>query len=309
MEDMENALLTVNVVTYNHAPYIERCLDSILNQETSFGVIVRIFDDCSTDGTTEICQKYAIAYPQKIQFFCANENLGVTLNPLRSYSDITTPYYLYIEGDDFRVDKHGFQKQVEVLEQHPECGFCYANTINLERNGKWGDVYPCLPTGIYTQEYVLNHPTVTFCSKLLTRVVRTKFIAIDATAPAYYLTDITQFFELLKCAPFYFINQTYGAYVKTGNGISTGKRLFERVEYDFIILNKYNDYSSVLYNKNLMHYFIVDMNAFYAESFVKERAVAKNTIKSVSKKILYLFFPGIITEIIRKIYRFLKVSK
>lgn len=302
MED--NLLLTINVVTYNHVPYVARCLDSILNQKTTFRFIIRIFDDCSTDGTTDICRKYASAHPNKIQLFTTDKNLGVTLNPLRSYYNISTPYYLYIEGDDFRVNEYGFQKQIDVLEQHPECGFCCANTVNLENNGKKGDTYPCLPTGIYTQAYVLSHPTVTFCNNLLTRIVRTKLITIDAANPSHYLTDITQFFEILNYTPFYFINETYGVYVKTGSGISTGKRLFERVEFDFTMLNNYNSYSNNVYCKNLLHYFIVDINAFYIDT-LNAKLVRSNT-KFVCKKMLYLFLPGIIYISLMKIYQFCK---
>ena len=65
----DKVLLTVNVVTYNQALWISQCLESILAQQTNFGIVIRIFDDCSTDGTTEICQKYAEKYPEKIKFF------------------------------------------------------------------------------------------------------------------------------------------------------------------------------------------------------------------------------------------------
>ena len=89
---MKKALLTVNIITYNHVKYIEECIKSILAQKTNFKFIIRIFDDCSTDGTTEICEKYANKYPKKIQLYKADHNLGVKrgvyVNALRSYENI-----------------------------------------------------------------------------------------------------------------------------------------------------------------------------------------------------------------------------
>ena len=75
---MKNSLkLTVNVITYNHEKYIKDCLDSILMQKTDFNFIIRIFDDASTDKTQEICKLYKEKYPDKIELYFAEKNLGM----------------------------------------------------------------------------------------------------------------------------------------------------------------------------------------------------------------------------------------
>ena len=62
----KNALLTVKVLTYQHAPYLRACLDSILMQETSFDFNILIGEDDSSDGTRAICLEYAKTYPTKL---------------------------------------------------------------------------------------------------------------------------------------------------------------------------------------------------------------------------------------------------
>ena len=55
---MTDKLITIIVPAYNVEKYIGECLDSLVNQTCDkFNVI--IVNDGSTDGTAEICKRYA----------------------------------------------------------------------------------------------------------------------------------------------------------------------------------------------------------------------------------------------------------
>jgi len=54
---MKNNNFVILVTVYNAASYIKQCLDSILSQDYK-NYIVTVMDDCSTDGTSEIIEKY-----------------------------------------------------------------------------------------------------------------------------------------------------------------------------------------------------------------------------------------------------------
>ena len=318
-------LLTVNVITYNHAPYIAKCLDSILSQKTNFRFIIRIFDDCSTDGTLEICYRYAKKYPNTVFLFPSEKNLGIVYNPLRSYEEISTPYYLFIEGDDYRINKYGFQRQIDALEKYPECSFCCANTIN-EKNGKFGDIHPCLGGGRYAKEDILENPDILFYTHLMTRIVRTKYINIDPEYTAAYLNDISQMYELLDQGPFYFIPDIFGCYVITGKGIVTSKKLFSKVQMSFEACYNYDIYSKNKYELNILNFFIIDIISFYQEqkkymiSDCKKNII--NYVNHTNKKkssivkwmhtfraILYLFIPGILPYIAHKVRDFFRYAR
>ena len=96
-----NDICTVLLITYNHAPYIRKAIDSVLKQKTQYNFIIYIFDDASTDGTTDIVKEYANKYPNKIIPFIAQNNQGATINIYNAYKSVKTKYCALLECDDY----------------------------------------------------------------------------------------------------------------------------------------------------------------------------------------------------------------
>ena len=315
---MKNNLLTVNVITYNHKPYIAKCLDSLLEQETDFGFIIRVFDDCSTDGTTEICREYAEKHPNKIFFYPTEKNLGVIENPIRAYSNIETPYYMLIEGDDYSCGQGRFQRQVKILEEHPECSFCAAKTMTnfVHGESRNGD-FPVLQTGIYSLEEVLKSTAKwgQFNTHIASRIVRTKCIILDKKHPQCFFGDITQEIELLRQGPMYFVDECFCVYNLTGTGIWSEKTTFKKISYLLKNLEEYDEYTKHAYHSLLIDVFCcharVDLsldtsgtNVLRCFYVVKKKKTVKNFIK--------LFIPPIVIKIIhgvRDVIRFIKLKQ
>ena len=55
---IENPLVSVRIVTYNHGGYIRACLDGVFLQHTTFPFEVVIGEDCSTDDTPRVCREF-----------------------------------------------------------------------------------------------------------------------------------------------------------------------------------------------------------------------------------------------------------
>lgn len=301
---MTKKLLTVNIVTYNHQKYIAKCLDSILEQKTNFDFVVRIFDDCSNDGTSEICKDYQKKFPDKIEYHAPSEHIGykngILINCVKAYENIQTPYYMYIEGDDYRLDVDGFQKQIDALEEHPECAFCMGNTINY-RNNKFSDIHPNIPSGIYDREFMKKYPERYIFSNLAARIVRTSCIKMDYANPIY-LFDITQFYELMKQGGMYFINEVFACYNVTGNGISTSTNLFGKIVRNAQIFNDYNVYSNKIFEQNLAIYYIQDIYGYYLWELEKLAELRKDSNEhkqkqNIIKKLKHYFLPQAIIDL------------
>ncbi len=123
--------LSVILITYNHGDYVEKALSSVMAQETDFPFEVVVGDDCSTDNTRNILEEFARKYPEhgasgpgdrQIRLFIRPENTGgrPTLNVYETTMRCNGRYLAYLEGDDYWTDVHKLQKQVDLLDAHPE---------------------------------------------------------------------------------------------------------------------------------------------------------------------------------------------
>lgn len=117
-------LVSVCCLTYNHKKYIRQALDGILAQKTSFPFEILVHDDASTDGTTEIVKEYEEKYPNIIKgiYQCENQySKDPRVLKHFVYPRVRGKYVALLECDDFWTDEQKLQKQVNYMEQHPEC--------------------------------------------------------------------------------------------------------------------------------------------------------------------------------------------
>ena len=135
--------------TYNHVNYIKDALDGLVSQQTDFIYKVIVFDDASTDGTSDIVRAYAEKYPEIIYAIIAEENIYHHPNTKKIIADIwkkhlTGKYMAFCEGDDFWIDCSKLKIQVDYMESHPDCAMYMHNSLWLNcRNGaiKAGNPY------------------------------------------------------------------------------------------------------------------------------------------------------------------------
>lgn len=140
---MKQDSFTVSIwcLTYNHADYIRDALDGFLSQKVNFNYNILIYDDASTDGTSDIVRKYAERYPDIIEAVIEPRNrfqdfdrLEYILKLKRKY--LTGKYVAYCEGDDCWIDCHKLQYQVNYMEKHPECTLCMHNAVWMDYSKK-----------------------------------------------------------------------------------------------------------------------------------------------------------------------------
>lgn len=123
----DQPLVSVHMITYNHAPFIERAVRSVVQQRTDFPFELVIGEDCSTDATREIVTLLAAEYPDIIRVLPASSNLGMRLNSNRTTDACRGKYIAWCEGDDFwqRLDKLALQ--ASYLETYPDCGLVHSD--------------------------------------------------------------------------------------------------------------------------------------------------------------------------------------
>ena len=137
-------LLSIIVISHNQREQLKRCLDSILAQKIPFEYEVLISDDASSDGTFELACQYQKEYLQIHAYQCNTDDFNPTTKSSRSgwnrcnaLQYAQGKYVAHIDGDDFLLTSSNiYQKQVELLENHPECSCCMANDYTLVNGEK-----------------------------------------------------------------------------------------------------------------------------------------------------------------------------
>lgn len=113
-------MISVIVTTYNQEKTIGRTLDSILMQECHVPIEIIIGEDCSTDGTRAVCQSYVERYPDIVRLMDIDHNKGIQDNYFDCMLAAKGEYIGDCAGDDFWTDPLKLEKEVCILEQHPE---------------------------------------------------------------------------------------------------------------------------------------------------------------------------------------------
>jgi glycosyltransferase involved in cell wall biosynthesis len=122
---LNKPLVSVCIITYNHAPYIAQTLDSVLAQKTDFPFEIVIGEDASPDSTRAICKEYEAKYPHIIRVLDTEKNMGVVPNFIRTAKACEGKYIAVLEGDDYWIDDYKLQKQAEILEEEDLCVMCF----------------------------------------------------------------------------------------------------------------------------------------------------------------------------------------
>jgi glycosyltransferase involved in cell wall biosynthesis len=114
----------VSVVTpfYNTVEYLAECIESVLNQNYK-NLVYILVDNCSTDGSSEVAERYASLAPGKIRLIRTKAFLSQVQNYNYALS-FTVPgskYIKMVQADDW-IFPDCIREMVEVAETHPDVG-------------------------------------------------------------------------------------------------------------------------------------------------------------------------------------------
>jgi glycosyltransferase involved in cell wall biosynthesis len=133
-DGMRAPLVSVLIPAFNHEGFIQRCLDSVLEDPYPAKEIV-IIDDGSTDHTAERILQWVAAHGGEIPVeFVRRENRGIaaTLNELaaRSHGE-----FLRIGASDDYLLPGGLEAQVRYLVSHRNKGAVIGDSIVIDGDG------------------------------------------------------------------------------------------------------------------------------------------------------------------------------
>ena len=218
-------LVSVQMITYNHEPYIRQAIEGVLMQQTNFDYELIIGEDCSQDQTREICLEYQKKYPDKIRVLWWHENVSLLGgNSRRCKARCRGEFIALCEGDDYWTDPLKLQKQVDVMRAHHNVNLVFGKTSTyfqskgVEKSGLSRFKEGVIPG----HDFVLSG----IVASTLTMMVRKS--ALIAAEDKYeifnwrlYLGDKVVWIAMSLLGDVYYLDQLLGVYRVHSGGVTS----------------------------------------------------------------------------------------
>ncbi len=163
--------VSVLVKTYNHAPFIEQTLRSVLAQRAPFEWEAVVADDASTDGTRAVLQNVAERAPTRIRLVLRERNLGPVANFIETLTACRGAYIALLDGDDYFIDPEKLARQAQALDADARLSATTHDARRVDADGRdTGERYcgPKVPRAL-TLERLLRGNPVPACGLMFRR--------------------------------------------------------------------------------------------------------------------------------------------
>lgn len=272
----ENKPIDVSIIcnSFNSADYLEQCLESLLNQLVDFNVEILIHDDCSSDQSKSIIEKYKKQYPQIIKPIIQPKNTysqGINFMLDYQYSRVNGKYIAFCEADDYWCDDKKLFLQKSLLDRFSDVSFCghKTNIFDCSINkiiGSFPKGKNTKRSAFISNKFVLKNIYKKVIFHTSSFFIRTSSLSDYFLNAAKILGEIVNFDDLsvLLFSSFenkgVFINETYSCYRFKKNESWTDNysklNLIEKNKYYLNLSHYYekiNDLTKYKYDKFLKH--------------------------------------------------------
>lgn len=219
--------VSVCVITYNQVGYIRQCLQSIVDQKTSFTFEVIVGDDCSLDGTRAVVQEFAERYPDVVRPIYHERNIGGGCNNyLAVHRAARGEYVAHLDGDDAMLpDK--LQCQADILDEKTNCSASFhlmevMNEESIRGNKLW--LAERYGSEFFVEDLLMGHPNVGHSSIMYRKSLLKDFFENLSSD----FIDLHIYLALARVGPLASINRVLGLY-RVGVGASANEKVLDLV--------------------------------------------------------------------------------
>lgn len=235
---MEDVDLVCVISNYNRGDYIGDCIDSIASQITQYSFTVVIIDDCSTDNSLAVVDECAKKFDD-IQFSIlkTSSNTGSGKKAIIQLSNELNKYFnakffMRIDSDDYLLDCHKFEKQIDALRQNPGCVACCHRYLMVDGRGLIESPPTVLPVGQFSGADLLRMRfsvlTYAHTSTFIYRNVHGTLLPPEFYKHSTWFGDLLFNWCYLKHGDVYYLEDCMSAYRIHKNGVWSGAGIIEK---------------------------------------------------------------------------------
>ena len=206
-------MISVIVPVHNVEPYIQKCLDSIINQ-TYRDLEILIIDDGSTDGSGKICDEYKDADDRIIVFHTENRGLGAARN--LGLDNATGEWIGFVDSDDW-IETDMYETLLKTAKEYGadavECGYrkVYKKSSEID----------FFQTGIIPESKALDALLEGEISGLVWNKIYKKMLFMGVRFPeGRDFEDISTSYKLIQNSRVAGVKQSFYNYTQRCSGIS-----------------------------------------------------------------------------------------
>ncbi|WP_088041613.1 glycosyltransferase [Bacillus sp. EAC] len=321
---MNSPKVSIIVTIYQVEKYLERCIQSILNQTFKDFELILV-DNGSTDGSTEICDKYK-KKDARIKF--VKKNYG-SISSGRNFglSFATGEFIQFIDSDDW-IDSEMLQKMYDsCIQSNSDLITCGYRKMYLNENNEEYFVKCVVDDQTYSKSEFLS-VCAKYCQNFIlyfvwNKLYRAEIIKNNGIWFDESITrseDILFNLEYIKCAEsFSFIKEPFYVYNRSNVNSITKSFQIKDVAIQNMTYDRIRDYLNEqgVYHSNEMyleHQYAVTMFSLVAQAYITSVEVPKKVrldyIKSIlddrwtQKALRYFSYSGFLTKLIKyKLYK------
>lgn len=124
--------ISIAMCTYNGAKFIERQIESILNQTHPADEIV-IVDDCSEDATVEIVKELLVKSDIESKIICNEERMGAKDNFRKAILQCSGNIIFTCDQDDYWVEKK-IEKMLKAFEENEKAVLVFSDGALIDES-------------------------------------------------------------------------------------------------------------------------------------------------------------------------------
>lgn len=260
-------LVSVIVPIYNVEKYLERCIESIRKQSYT-DIEIILVDDGSSDGSSDICDKYIEKDDRISVFHKKNGGLGDARNV--GVEKAKGKYILFVDSDD-RIHEKLVEETVKEAEKN-QADIVIFDYIGEEMDGRLGDCF----TFDFPERKVMNaeeqkNLIMNSCSAINKLILRKTWLSKELEFPiGKHYEDLATIPKLMAQAErVVYIKEVYYYYLMREGSIMHSKnfeRNFrERTWAADEILNYFTEHNLFNEYKNELEYLVFE-NTFFVPS-------------------------------------------